>query len=151
MAGATDAVLHDLVLEVLAVGDVQVETLEEGRDSRKEADALDSTGFCLIEESLDEQTACPFSHCVRVNGDGADLGEMAAVDMKGGTADELAGGSLDYGEGVNISGNLVVGTRQKGSIRSEAVDQLMDCAGVLRGCFSSAWWSRVLFGADERG
>jgi hypothetical protein len=139
VAGAAEAVLHDLVLEVLPVGEAQVETLEKSRDSCKETDALDSADFCLIEESVDEKTACSFSHCARVDGDGSDLGEVGAIDVKRGTADELAGVCLNDGEGVNVLADLVVGTRQKGSVTGEAVDQLMDCAGVAESCSSGAW------------
>ncbi len=117
-----NAILHDLVLKVLPVDDAQVESLEEGRDSRKEADALNSAGLCLIEESTDKEAACAFSHCVAVNCDRTDFGEMTAVDVQRRAAQELAGAGFGHGEGVNVLGYLVAGTGKEGSVAGEAVD-----------------------------
>jgi len=117
-----NAILHDLVLKVLPVDNAQVESLEEGRDSRKEADALNSAGLCLIEESMDKEAACAFSHRVAVNCHRTDFGEMTAVDVQRGAAEELAGDGFGHGEGVNVLGYLVVGTGKEGSITGEAVD-----------------------------
>lgn len=49
-AGAANAVLHYLVTQGEAVGDAEVEVLEERWDAGEEANALNAGGLCLIEE-----------------------------------------------------------------------------------------------------
>ena len=84
------AVFHYLVAQGAMVDDAEVEVIEEGGDAGEEADALDAAGFGLIEEGVDEEAAGPVSLGVRPDNDGADLGEVRAVDVECSTADELA-------------------------------------------------------------
>ena len=106
--------------------------LEEGGDAGEETDALDAAGFGLIEEGADEQAAGSVSLGVGMDNDGADLGEVLAVDVKSGTADELAGAGFDDGEGVDVGGDFEVGAAEEGAVAGEAVDQVIDGAGVLQ-------------------
>ena len=89
-------------------GDAEVKVLEEGGDAREEADALDSAGFDLIEEGVNQQTAGPLSLGVGMDDDGADLGEMWAVDVERGTADEFVGVSFDDSKGGDAGADLRV-------------------------------------------
>jgi hypothetical protein len=72
------------------IDNAEVEVIEEGRYASQETDAFDATGFGLVEEGLDEEAACSVTLSVGTDDDGADLGEVLAVDVKGGTANELA-------------------------------------------------------------
>jgi hypothetical protein len=112
-------------------GSAEVEVLEESRDAGEETDALDAAGFGLVEEGVDEQAAGSVSLGIGTDDDGADLGEVLAVDVEGGTADELGAGFGD-GEGVDVCTDLRVTPREKRAIVGEAVDQLVDGAGVLQ-------------------
>ena len=85
------AVFQGFVPERLVLGDPEVEVFEEGWDASEEADELDSTLFGLTQERLDEQAACSVSRDVWADDDGAHFGEVWAVDVECGTADELAG------------------------------------------------------------
>ena len=113
-------------------GDAEVEVFEEGWDAGEETDALDGAGFGLIEEGADEQAAGSVSLGVGANDDGADLGEMLAVDVECGTADELVGFVFDDGEGADVRADLCVTPREQGAVVGEGVDELMDGAGVLQ-------------------
>ena len=106
--------------------------LEECGDAGEETDALNSAGFGLIEEGVDEQTAGSMSLGVGMDDDGADLGEVLAVDVKRGTADELAGAGFDDGEGVDVGADFEVGASEEGAVAGEAVDELMDRLGILQ-------------------
>ena len=98
----------------------------------EETDALDAAGFGLIEEGVNEQAADSVSLGFGMDHDGADLGEVLAVDVKSGTADELAGPGFDDGEGVDVGADFEVGASEEGAVAGEAVDELMDGAGVLQ-------------------
>lgn len=113
-------------------GDAEVEVLEECRDAGEEADALDSTGLGLIEESADEQTAGSMSLVVGSDSDRADFRQVLAVDVEGGTTDELARGIFDDGEGVDVRADFRVAPGEQGAVVSEVVDELVDGAGVLQ-------------------
>ena len=68
----------------------------------------------------------------RTNCDGAHFGEVGAVDMERSTTDESVGGSFNDGESVDVFTDLRVGAREKGSVVSEAFDQLIDAESVLQ-------------------
>jgi hypothetical protein len=131
-AGAADAVLENLVAEGAVFGEVKVEVLEERRDAGKEADAADAAGFGLVEYGLNEEAAGSVAFDVRANDDGANLGEVRAVDVEGGTADELVGVGLDDGEGADVLADLGVGAAKEGAVVGEAVNELMNRVGVLQ-------------------
>ena len=112
-------------------GDAEVEVLEESGDAGEETDAPDAAGLGLIEEGVNEQAAGSVSLGVGMDDDGADLGEVLAVDVKSGTADELAGAGFDDGEGVDVRADFEVGAAEEGAVAGEAVDQLIDGGGIL--------------------
>src|SRR5258705_1862540 len=106
--GTVYTVLQDFVAEGLMFGDAEVEVLEESGDAGEETDALDAAGLGLIEEGADQQAAGPVSLGVGMDDDGADLGEVLAVDVKRGTADELVGAGFDDGKGGDVGADLCV-------------------------------------------
>jgi hypothetical protein len=109
---------------------VEVEALEETGDTGEETDALDAGGFSLSEEGVNEQAAGSVSLGFGMDDDGADLGEVWAVDMKRGAADELAGAGFNDGEGVDVGADFRVGAAEEGAVAGEAFDQMIDAAGV---------------------
>jgi hypothetical protein len=130
--GTVDAVFQHFVAEGLMFGDAKIEVLEECRNAGEEADALDSTGFGSIEEGADKQAPGTVSLGLRMNYDGADLGEMRAVDVKRSTADELVGVGFSDGEGVDVRTDFRVAPGEQGAVVGEGVDELVDGAGVLQ-------------------
>jgi len=122
--------------------DAEVEVFEEGGDAGEEAHALDVGGFGLIEEGLDEEAASPVSFVVRADDDGADLGEVLAVDVERGTADELTGAVFDDGEGVDVRADFRVTPRKQSAVVGEAVNELVDGAGIVQLRFTRAQGSR---------
>jgi len=132
-------------------GDAEVEVLEESGDAGEETDALDAAGFGLIEEGVNEQAAGSVSLGFGMDHDGADLGEVLAVDVKSGTADELAGPGFDDGEGVDVGADFEVGASEEGAVAGEAVDELMNGAGVLQLRFprSQVCCCELIFRWDE--
>jgi len=127
--------------------------LEESGDAGEETDALDSACFGLIEEGVDEQAAGSASLGVGMDDDGADLGEVRAVDVKSGTADELVGAGFDDGEGLDVGADFEVGAAEEGAVAGEAVDQVIDGAGVLQLGFtcSQGCCGEVVFRWEEGG
>ena len=130
--GTVDAVLQYFVGQCQTFGDAEAEVLEEGWNASEETDALDAAGLGLIEEGVDEETAGSASLGVGMDDDGADLGEVLAVDVERGTADELARAGFDDGEGIDVCTDLRVTPREKCAVVGEAVDQLVDGAGILQ-------------------
>jgi len=130
--GAVNAVFRHLVLEDLMFGDVEMEVLEEGGDASEEADAFDAAGLGLIEEGPDEQAAGPASLSVGMDYDGTHLCKVWAVDLERGATDELAQVVFHDGEGFDVLADLRVTPGKQGAVVSEAVDELVDGAGVLQ-------------------
>jgi hypothetical protein len=116
------AVFHHFVGQGLMVGGAEVEVFEEGWDAREEADALDAAGFGLVAKSADEQATSSASLGFRADGDGTDLGEVRAVDVESGAADELVGAGFNDGEGVDILADLCVTPGKQGTVVGEAMD-----------------------------
>ena len=106
--GTVDAILQHFVGQGVTFGDAEVEVLEEGGDAGEEADALDAAGLGLIEEGVNEQAAGSASLGVGMDDDGADLGEVWAVDVERGTADELVGVGFDDSKGGDVGADLRV-------------------------------------------
>lgn len=121
-ADAVHAVFLHFIRQRAVFGDTEVEVLEEGGDPGEEADARDAAGFGLIEQGADEQATSSVSLGLRANGDGADLGEMLAVNVKRSAAEELAGVAFDDSEGVDVLADLCVTPGQQGPVVGEAMD-----------------------------
>jgi hypothetical protein len=142
-AGTVHAVFHYFVAQEVTVGDAEVEVFEEGGNASEEADALDAAGFGLIEEGMDEKAAGAVALGVGPDDDGADLGEVRAVDVEGGAADELAGAGFDDGEGVDVFADFRVGAVEEGAVAGEAFNQVMDGLGVVQlrfACVQGGWF-----------
>ncbi len=103
-------------------GDAELEVFEEGRDACEEADALDTAGFGLIEEGVDEKAAGSASLGVGIDDDRADLGEVLTVDVECRAADELTSAGLNDGEGVDVDADLRVGAVEESALGGEALD-----------------------------
>jgi hypothetical protein len=63
----------------LAFGDAEVEVFEEGWDASEEADALDASGFGLIEECTYEEATGSAPLRLGIDDDGANLGEVLSA------------------------------------------------------------------------
>jgi hypothetical protein len=131
-SGAMYAIFHYFVAQGLMVYGVETEVLEECGDAGEEADAVDSAGFGLIEEGSDEQASGSVPLGVGVDDDGADLGEMLAVDVECSATQELVGVGFDDGEGADVLADLGVGAVEEGAVVGAAFDELMDGAGVVQ-------------------
>ena len=137
-AGTVHAVFRYLVAQEETVGDTEVEVIEESGDASEEADALDAASFGLIEEGVDEEAAGAVSFFVGLDDDGADFGEVWAVDVEGGTTDELAGTSFDDGEGVDVFADFRVRAVEEGAVAGETFNQVIDGLGVVQLRFTNA-------------
>lgn len=120
--GTVDAVLQGFVGQCLMVDEAEVEVLEEFGNASEEADALDVACFGLIEERVEEQATGSVSLGAGADNDRAKFGKVLAVDVEGGTTDELARSCFNDGEGADVRANLRVTARQQGAVVSEAVD-----------------------------
>ena len=136
--GAVEAVFEHLVGKSLTLGGAEVEVLEEVGDAGEEAKALDAARFGLAHELVDELATGTASFDIGTDDDGADLGEVRAIDVEGCTAEELMGVSFDDGEGADVGADFGVGAGKEGAVVREAVDQLMDGVGVLQLRFASS-------------
>ena len=137
-AGAVEAVFEHLVAEGLAIVDAEVEVLEKVGDAGEEAEALYAACFGLTHEFLNELTTGSATFDIGTDDDGADLGEVWAVDVEGCAAEELMGVSFNDGEGADVGADFRVGAGKEGAVLREAVDQLMDGVGVLQLRFASS-------------
>lgn len=120
------AIFRYFVAEDQTIRDAEIEVFEEVRDASEETDALDALGLGLIEKGADEQSPGSVSRGIATDNDGADLGEVWAVDMKRGAADKLLRRGFDNGEGVDVRADLCVTPREQGPVVGEAMDELVD-------------------------
>ena len=116
----------------MSVVSAEVEVLEEAGDAGKEAEALDAARFGLPQELVDELASGSAAFDVRTDDDGADFGEVRAVDVEGRTAEKLMSVGFDDGEGADVGADFGVGAGEECSVVGEAVDQLVNLAGVLQ-------------------
>jgi hypothetical protein len=151
--GTLDAVLGYFVAEGVTISDSEVEVFEEGGDTGEETHALDAAGFGLIAEGADEEAAGSLSLGFRADNDRTDLGQELAVDVECSAADELPGCRFDDGEGVDVGANLCIGAVEEGAVTGEALDQLMDGAGILKLSFARSQWCyfELVFRFEGRG
>lgn len=136
--GAVEAVFEHLVGEGLTLGGAEVEVFEEVGDAGEEAEALDAARLGLAHEFVDELATSSASFDIGADDDGADLGEVWAVDVEGCAAQELMGVGFDDGEGADVGADFGVGAGKEGAVVGEAVDQLMDGVGILQLRFASS-------------
>jgi hypothetical protein len=106
----------------LAFGDAEVEVFEEGWDTSEEADALDASGFGLIEECPYEEATGSLPLRLGIDDDGANLGEVLAIDVERGTTEEIGGAVFDDGEGADVLADLRVGATEQGAVVATTVD-----------------------------
>ncbi len=85
-AGAGLAVFIDFVGEGGAVDDAEVEVGEEVGDAGEQADGGDLLLFGFFEESAEEFAACALALGFWFDDDGADLGEVRAVEVESAAA-----------------------------------------------------------------
>jgi hypothetical protein len=115
------AVLQNLVGQLLVFRDTKAKVLKESWYTREKTDALDSTFLGLLEERPEEQATCAASLDLWPDDDRADLGEVWPIDMKSSTADELVRVRLDNGERPDVLTNLLVRTTKESPILGEAI------------------------------
>ena len=120
--GAVDAVLFHFVWQRLTFNDAEVKVLEEGGNASEEADALDAADFGLIEEGAHEQAAGSGFLGFGIDDDGADLGEVPAVDVECSATDELASAGFSDGEGMDVGADFRIGAKEECVVVGEAVD-----------------------------
>jgi hypothetical protein len=135
---AVEAIFEHLVAECLAIVRAEVEVLEEVGDAGEEADTLDATCFGLTHELVDQLSTGSASFDIRADDDGANLGEVGAIDVEGCAAEELMGVGFDDGEGADVGADFGVGAGKESAVVGEAVNQLMDSVGVLQLRFASS-------------
>jgi hypothetical protein len=124
------AVLVDLVRQGGAVDDAEAEVEEEVGDAGEEADGGDFLLFCFFEEGTEEAAACALTFGFGLDDDGADLGEVRAVEMEGSAAEEDSGFGFGYGEVSDVFADLGVAAAEEGSVAREGVDEFEDVDGV---------------------
>ena len=149
--GTVSAVLRHFVAEALTLGDAEVEVFEEAGNAGEETNAADATGLGLFEERADEQAAGSVSFGFGTDDDGANLGQVRTIDVKRRAADELMRRGFDDGEGVDVRADLRVTPGEQRAIVSEAVNELMDGAGVLqlRLARAQGWGCDLVFCSEE--
>lgn len=134
--GAGLAVFVDLVGQGGALDDAEAEVEEEVGDAGEEAD----TGYGLLlsfgEEGAEEAAASALALGFGLDYDGADFGEMWAVEMQGAAAQEDAAFGFGDGEVADVLADLGVVAAEEGTVAREGVDELEDVDGVLQACLA---------------
>jgi hypothetical protein len=132
------AVLVDLVGHGVAFGDAEAEVREVVGDAGEEADGKHLVLFRLGEQRFKDGVACAQAAAVFADDDGADLGQVRAVEMQSAAAQELglAGGvfrigAAGNGEIADVLADFGVAAAQQCAVAGERVDQIEDVAGVL--------------------
>jgi hypothetical protein len=148
-AGAGLAVLVDLVGQCGAVDDAEAEVEEEVGDAGEEADGGDLLFFGFGEEGAEEFAAGSLALGFGLDDDGADFGEVRAVEVEGSAAEEDVGLGFGYGEVADVLADLGVVAAEEGAVAGEGVDEVEDVDGVRELC--GAHGGSVDAGARRRG
>jgi hypothetical protein len=114
---------------------------EEVGDASKEADGSDGLLFGLFEKITEESAASTLTLGFRFDDDGADFGEVRAVEVECSAAEEDAAcfsrdGGLGYGEVADVFADLGVAATEKGPVAGEGVNEVEDVDGVGKLCFA---------------
>jgi hypothetical protein len=124
-------------------GDAEAEVVEEVGDAGEEADAHDGVLFGLFERGR-MRAAGALALGFGLDDDGADLGEVRAVEVERAAAEELVavvGGRIDAegmvstrsaGEVADVLADLGVVAAEEGAVAGERVDEVEDVARVLQ-------------------
>ncbi len=133
------AVLVDLVGHGVALGDAEAEVLEEAGDAGEEADGHDLVVGGFGDQGFEDGVARAETAGLGLDDDGADLGEVRAVEMQRAAADELVFafgvGYAGHGEVADVLADLGVAAAEEGAIAGKGVDEVEDGARVLQVCF----------------
>jgi hypothetical protein len=119
-------IFHYLVAQRLVFGNPETKVFEKSWNAREKTNASDAAFLGLMEEGSNEQAACSMSLDLRANNDRAHLGEMRAVHMKSGTADELIPVRLDDGKSPDIFANFRIGPMEESPVMRETLHKLID-------------------------
>ena len=79
---------------------------------------------------MNEKTARTATYSDRPDDNGAYLGQVRAVYVKRGTAEELAVSCFDDGEGADVFADFTVRAMEKSAVIGVAVDEQMDRFGI---------------------
>ena len=104
---------------------------EEVGDAGEEAYAGDTLHFGLGEEGLEYAAAGALALGLGLDDDGADFGEMRAVEMQRSAAKEDACFGFGDVEVADVLADLGVAAAEEGAVAGERVDELEDVDGVL--------------------
>ena len=88
--GAVDAILVNLVGQILPVGKLETQVGKKTGRSGKQAQASDVMPVRFLYQSFDQQPADTFPFRLRPNGDRADFGEMHPVEVERAAAKNAA-------------------------------------------------------------
>ena len=130
------AVLVDFVGQGGAVDYAEAEVEEEVGDAGKEADGGDFLLFGFFEEGSEEFAAGALALGFGFDDDGADFGEVGAVEVKSSAAEEDSGFGFGYGEVADVLADLGVATAEQGAVAGQGIDEVEDVDGVREFCFA---------------
>ena len=131
------AVLVDFVGHGVAFSFAEAVVLEKCGDAGKEANTHDAVVFGLFDEVLEDTATGTETLGVWLCDDGADLGEVRAVEMKCAAADELGLGPAVFGkffgdgEVADVLAEFGVGAAEEGAVAGERIDEVEDILRVL--------------------
>ena len=115
---------------------------EEVGDAGEEADGHHGVLGGLVDEGAEELAAGADAFGFGLDDDGADFGEVWAVEVEGAAAEEVGGavGLDDVGDGevADVLADLGVGAAEEGAVGGERVDEVEDLEGVLDAGFVDA-------------
>jgi hypothetical protein len=108
---------------------------EEIGDAGEETDGGDALLFGLREECAEETATGALAFGFGFDDDGADLGEVRAVEVEGSATEEDTArfsndGGFGYGEVADVLADLGVAAAEEGAVAGEGVDEVKDVDGV---------------------
>ena len=136
------AVFVDFVGQGVAVGYAEAVVLEVAGDAREEADGHHLVLFGFFDEGFEDFVAGTEAAILGLDNDGADFGEVWAVEMERAAAEEVrcafgrgAGGD---GEVADVFADFGVVAAKERAVAGERVDELVDVLRVLNAGFVDA-------------
>ena len=129
--GAREAVLVDLVRQVLAIGHGESHRRKKFRNAGEQANAAHLLPFRFVQERLDHSAPRALALRAGMHGDRAHFGKMRTVQVESAAANHLAL-VFDHDEVADVLADFCQGARQQRAVTGVGGDQFVDRVGVAQ-------------------
>src|SRR5208282_4186954 len=130
-------ILVDLIGKILVIGDCESHAREEFWNTREQAHATDFVFFRLREKRFDQAPAATAALAGGIDGNGTNLGQVHAIEVKSAAADD-APVMLEDDKVADVLADFRQRARQQSAIAGVGRDERMNLLGIGKNRFTRA-------------